>query len=135
MSALETFIADELATRIASFLPGPADDECQYIDEARAALEAVRALEAENVRLRKALEQIESFTVPFFDWPPEEWAKHTPKTCAECKRWQEMNHPVQHSCDGWYRLYYAREERSQMDRGDADMRRIAREALQQPGVK
>jgi hypothetical protein len=135
MSALETFIADELATRIASFLPGPADDECKYIDEARAALEAVRALEAENVRLRKALEQIESFTVPFFDWPPEEWAKHTPKTCAECKRWQEMNHPVQHSCDGWYRLYYAREERNKMARGDADMRRIAREALQQPGVK
>jgi hypothetical protein len=135
MMTAEAFIEEELEVRLRSFLPHPEEEEAGQIIEARAALEAVRALEAENARLRTALEQIESFTVPVFDWPPEEWAKHTPETCSECKRWRDMKHPLQHSCDGWYRLHYARQERNQMDRGDADMRQIAREALQQPGGK
>lgn len=33
---------------------------------------------------------------------------HVRGTCAECARWAAMNHPLQHSCDEWYRVQRAR---------------------------
>lgn len=44
--------------------------------------------------LESALQSIRDLKVEQFDHPPEEWAKHTPETCEECKRWKDMKHPL-----------------------------------------
>ena len=91
----------------------------------------------DNDTLRTALRAIVNYRVEWFDHPPEEWAKHTPETCAECKRWRDMNHPIQHSCDGFYRLLYSR--RDENARLEATqhyaMADIARAALSLPTGK
>lgn len=81
--------------------------------------------------MRDALERIRDFKIDEYDQPAEEWAKHTPETCSECKRWRDMNHPIQHSCNGWYDLYYSRERRNKDNYASYGyhMRTIAEEAL------
>lgn len=105
-----------------------------YIDSE----ERTARVEAENYIqvLESALQSIRDLKVDQFDHPPEEWAKHTPETCEECKRWNAMKHPLQHSCDGWYRLYYSREKRinDDQERQHWAMRNIAREALTKRSV-
>ena len=94
---------------------------------------ATRSAEAadEIQRLRQALTAILGYRVETFDHPESEWAKHTPETCEECARWAKMKHPIQHACDGWYRLFYSRQNRNSDDRARQHwaLRDIARDAL------
>ena len=82
--------------------------------------------------LKRALQEIVDHNPGDFDWPEEEWAKHTPETCAECKRWRDMKHPIQHSCDGWYRLFYRRQKINEdaHARSGYECKKIARAALE-----
>jgi hypothetical protein len=111
----------------------------KYLHVGKRVLELVKALRAAEARIQQleaALRSIVDLQVPQFDHPPEEWAKHTPETCEECKRWRDMKHPLQHSCDGWYRLLYSRKNRIDRDQENQHwtMRTIAREALAQPAA-
>ena len=85
------------------------------------------AAETEVKRLTEALQSIADFE-PNGDIRE---ITHDSESCDECKVWKVRNHPIQHSCDVWYREYYRRED----DRRHAEstqhygMRKIARQAL------
>lgn len=90
-------------------------DEFISLDEAAAGLQAELhdGIQAPDrvAELESALRGIANYDEPPFDWPAEKWAEHTPETCKECKEWRDRKHPIQHSCEGWYSLYYERERR------------------------
>jgi hypothetical protein len=104
----------------------------KYLDAAmlHTTQEAI-ALRKRVAELERALKAIDEYEPKYFDWPAEEWAKHTPETCPECKLWRERKHPLQHSCDGWYRLYYEREKRNRDTHASSgyECKKIARAAL------
>lgn len=87
--------------------------------------------EAEVARLREALGRIDKYEEQPFDWPQEWWAAHTPETCAECKRWDEMKHLIQNRCEEYSRLFYSRRDRREHQQRSMQYRLkdIARAAL------
>lgn len=113
--------------------------------EAKTHAEAIEMLsaranesESENATLRgyiarlvEALAKIQDYEPVPFDWTPEEWAKHTPETCDECRYWKDLKHPLQHSCDGWYRMLHERDRRNKDARAGVGWKckSIARDAL------
>lgn len=83
---------------------------------------------AQRDRLLEAMRQIEDMKPE-----PHDDGVHHPADCAECAKWRERKHPIQHACDGWYRAMRARDSREsdayrqQMPR----MRDIARAAIKE----
>lgn len=85
------------------------------------------AAETEVKRLTEALEAI-------VDYEPSDDVReitHDSESCDECQMWKARNHPIQHSCDVWYRQYYRREDdrRHNENTQHYHMRNIARRAL------
>lgn len=87
--------------------------------------------------LLAALRAIDTFEQPLFDHPPDEWTKHTPETCADCKRWADMRPPIQNRCDGYYRLVMSRDRRRDEDARALHykLRNIARAAIKAAGAR
>jgi len=93
----------------------------------------ITALNAQLQTTREALERIRAHK------PNNEQVErldadlkaHSDSNCTECKRWFDMNHPIQRACDDWYRIWRRREaaEKHAVNVEQYDMRDIARKAL------
>lgn len=89
----------------------------------------VRAIEADNARLRSALTQVVALEERPFDKFPADWSDQI-KACPECERYK--THPIQQGiCDTHRRPIWDREKHDAHERSilGIRMREVARDAL------